>query len=663
MDQPVAAEIVNLHKTFKTGLGKPVVHAVRGIDMNIRQGEVYGLIGPNGSGKSTLMKALLGLVRPTEGSCSIFGRSSLAPDSKEEVGFLPENPYFYKFLTGAETVSFYGRLCGLSGKSLKAKVRELLELVGLADAADRRLGGYSKGMLQRIGMAQALVQSPRLLVLDEPTAGVDPLGSRDIRNIIENLKGRGMTVFLCSHLLEQVQEVCDRVGVIFKGLLIAEGSVNELTRDSDKQEILLEHASPELMERLKDMVKYAYENTVYYKRSFDEAGVKPEDITSLADIEKFPFIDKKTERETQHVGSFFGEMCSVPEEDVVFMATSSGSTGVPTVSPFTQEDFDLWQSTEARLFWQAGMRPNDRYVHGLNFALYVGGPDVMGAQELGALAIWVGAVPSDRLLFVLKQYQPTVIWTSPSYAWALGEKAKEKGFDPREDFSIHTIIVAGEPGGSISSTREAIEDLWGAKVVDFFGLSDIYGACAAMCEAKDGLHIVEDQILVETVDPTTGEVLEPGSVGELTYTTLMKKARPMIRFRSGDIGYVSTDKCECGRTLARIHVTGRKDEMFIVGAVNVFPSDVEYVVRASKGLTGEYSIRVYDENYTTRYEVSVERALGSEEPYAEVAKRVEAALKAHCGVRPAKVIVYDAGKLGTSSAHKASRFVDERTQK
>lgn len=126
---------------------------------------------------------------------------------------------------------------------------------GLADAADRRLGGYSKGMLQRVGMAQALVQSPRLLVLDEPTAGVDPLGSRDIRNIIENLKARGLTVFLCSHLLEQVQEVCDRVGVIFKGLLIAEGSMNELTRDSDKQEILLEHASPELLEQLQELVR------------------------------------------------------------------------------------------------------------------------------------------------------------------------------------------------------------------------------------------------------------------------------------------------------------------------------------------------------------------------------------------------------------------------
>ena len=354
------------------------------------------------------------------------------------------------------------------------------------------------------------------------------------------------------------------------------------------------------LQRLKDMVVYAYENTVYYKRAFDEAGVAPSDLQALADIAKFPFCDKKTERETQHVGTFFGEMCSVPEEEVVFMATSSGSTGVPTVSPFTQEDFDLWQDTEARLFWQAGMRPNDRYVHALNFALYVGGPDVIGAQRLGALAIWVGAVPSDRLLFVLKQYQPTIIWTSPSYAWHLGEIAKEKGFDPKEDFNIHTIIVAGEAGGSIKSTREAIENLWGAKVVDFYGLSDIYGACAAACEAHDGLHIVEDQILVETVDPTTGEVLAPGETGELVYTTLCKKARPMIRFRTGDIGYVSTDTCECGRTLARIHVTGRKDEMFIVGAVNVFPSDVEYVVRAEKGLTGEYLIRVYDENFSTQ---------------------------------------------------------------
>ena len=156
-------------------------------------------------------------------------------------------------------------------------------------------------------------------------------------------------------------------------------------------------------------------------------------------------------------------------------------------------------------------------------------------------------------------------------------------------------------------------------------------------------------------------MLEPGSVGELVYTTLMKKARPMIRFRTGDIGYFSTEKCECGRTLGRIHITGRKDEMFIVSAVNVFPSDIEYVVRNDKGLDGEYRIRVYDENYTTKYEVSVERVFGSDEPFDEIAKRVEGALKAHCGVRPAKVIVYDTDQMGVSAEHKAKRFIDERT--
>lgn len=252
--EPFAAEVSDLHKSFTTGVGKPMVHAVRGVSLHIKKGEVYGLIGPNGSGKSTLMKALLGLVVPSSGTCSIFGKSSESPDSRTDVGFLPENPYFYKFLTGAETIAFYGKLCGLRGSTLKEKVSEMLQLVGLADAADRSLSGYSKGMLQRIGLAQALIQSPRLLILDEPTAGVDPLGARDIRNIIENLKSKGMTILLCSHLLEQVQEVCDRVGIIYKGVLIAEGSIDEMTRDLDKQEILLSHASPELIDELQNLV-------------------------------------------------------------------------------------------------------------------------------------------------------------------------------------------------------------------------------------------------------------------------------------------------------------------------------------------------------------------------------------------------------------------------
>lgn len=414
------------------------------------------------------------------------------------------------------------------------------------------------------------------------------------------------------------------------------------------------------LERLKEIVKFAYENAPYYKRSFDEAGLKPEDIKTLADISKFPFIDKKTQRDCQGVGSFLGELCAVPEEDVVFISTSSGSTGVPTISPFTKEDFDEFQDTQSRWFWQIGMRPKDRYVHALNFSLFVGGPDVIGAQNLGALCIWGGTLPSDRLLFILKTYQPTVIWTSPSYAWYLGETAKKNGIDPKKDLSIKKIIVAGEQGGSIESTRKAIEDLWGAELYDFYGLSDIFGACAAMCEAKDGLHICEDQILVETVDIHTGEILPPGSVGELVFTSLKKKARPMIRFRTGDIGYIDNTPCSCGRTHGRIHINGRKDDMFIVSAVNVFPSDIEAVIRELSGITGEYLIRVFEKDFTCKYSVEIEKTADNDESEESLSARVSAALKARIGVKPYSVVVHPDGGLNTRSEHKSKRIIDER---
>ncbi|HHZ06244.1 MAG TPA: phenylacetate--CoA ligase [Clostridiales bacterium] len=414
------------------------------------------------------------------------------------------------------------------------------------------------------------------------------------------------------------------------------------------------------LERLKEIVRFSYENSPYYKRSFNEAGVTPDSIKALSDLTQFPFVDKKTERDTQGVGSFLGELCAVKEEEVVFISTSSGSTGVPTISPFTQADFDEWQDVESRWFYQIGMRKNDRYVHALNFSLYVGGPDVMGAQNLGALCIWGGTLPSERLLFILKTYQPTIIWTSPSYAWYLGETAKKNGIDPARDLSINKIIVAGEMGGSIGATRKAIEELWGAELYDFYGLSDIFGACAAMCEAKDGLHIAEDQILVETVDLNTGEILPDGERGELVYTTLRKHARPMIRFRSGDIGYVDKTKCSCGRTHARIHIDGRKDDMFIVSAVNVFPSDIEYVIRELSGITGEYLIRVFEKDFTCKYAVEIEKEAGSTETDEELAARASAALKARIGVKPNKVIVHKDGKLPRAT-HKAKRIIDERS--
>ena len=176
-------------------------------------------------------------------------------DSRQSVGFLPENPYFYKHLTAAETVRFFGKLCGMRGRKLRDRVTELLKLVGLEDARDRRLRGFSKGMLQRIGLAQALVQDPKLLVLDEPTAGVDPAGSRQIRDLILTLKERGITVFLCSHLLEQVQEVCDRVGIIHNGVMVREGTLDDLISLENRTEMVLENAGPDLREQIRLLVE------------------------------------------------------------------------------------------------------------------------------------------------------------------------------------------------------------------------------------------------------------------------------------------------------------------------------------------------------------------------------------------------------------------------
>ena len=249
-----AISIQNLTKIYPFPFKREKVTAVKDLSLSVEPGQVYGLLGPNGSGKSTTMKIVLGLVSPTAGKTEIFGRDSRTVESREDVGFLPENPYFYKFLTGTETLHFFGKICGLSGAKLRERTRELLALVGLENAADRRIGGYSKGMLQRIGLAQAMVQEPRLLVLDEPTAGVDPAGSREIRDLILDFKKRGITVLLCSHLLGQVQEICDRIGILHQGVLVREGKLDELISIESQTELILENATPELLAEIQAAV-------------------------------------------------------------------------------------------------------------------------------------------------------------------------------------------------------------------------------------------------------------------------------------------------------------------------------------------------------------------------------------------------------------------------
>jgi ABC-2 type transport system ATP-binding protein len=252
-----AVTVENLTKVFKSGFTKKPLLAVKQLSFEVKAGEVYGLIGPNGCGKSTTMKVMLGLLKATQGRATIFGRDSEEVASRQDVGFLPENPYFYKHLSGRETLNFYGRLCGLRGSELKDRTEAMLELTGLTHAAERRVGGYSKGMLQRVGLGQALIHEPRLLILDEPTAGVDPVGSRRIRDLILELKQRGITIVVTSHLLEQMQEVCDRVGIMSNGRMVSEGKLEELISVENQTELILQDAPPELLAKIRALVQEA----------------------------------------------------------------------------------------------------------------------------------------------------------------------------------------------------------------------------------------------------------------------------------------------------------------------------------------------------------------------------------------------------------------------
>ena len=262
-----AVAICGLTKVFPIPFHRQAVVAVRDLDLRVQAGEVYGLLGPNGSGKSTTLKIILGLVSPTRGKTEIFGRNSNHVATHEAIGFLPENPYFYKYLTGVETLRFFGKLCGLRGRQLQKRIDQLLELVGLTNARYRRLGTYSKGMLQRIGLAQALINEPKLVVLDEPTAGVDPAGSREIRNLIVDLKRRGITVLLSSHLLAQVQEICDRVGILANGALVREGRLEELIAIENQTELVLENASDALVKEVEALAARSNAKLVARRRS------------------------------------------------------------------------------------------------------------------------------------------------------------------------------------------------------------------------------------------------------------------------------------------------------------------------------------------------------------------------------------------------------------
>ena len=254
-----AAEAVvetrNLSKVYRDFWGRSKKTALKPLDLDIRRGEIFGLLGPNGAGKTTTLKLLLGLIFPTSGEALVFGRPATDVGKNERIGYLPEESYLYKFLDAEETLDFYGRLFGLPPEERRRRADALIEMVGLTRDRRRQLREYSKGMTRRIGVAQALINDPELVILDEPTSGLDPIGTREMKDLIIDLKARGKTVIMCSHLLADVEDVCDRIAVLHQGELKELGRVEELLRVTGVTQITGRGIPPALAAEVKALLE------------------------------------------------------------------------------------------------------------------------------------------------------------------------------------------------------------------------------------------------------------------------------------------------------------------------------------------------------------------------------------------------------------------------
>jgi ABC-2 type transport system ATP-binding protein len=250
-----AVETISLTKIFADWWGRAKVVAVDDLNLQVRPNEVFGLLGPNGSGKTTTIKMLLGLLHPTKGHALVLGGDGTDPKINARIGFLPEESYLYRFLNARETLDFYGRLFGLTPQLRRQRIEALLEMVGLLAVAGRPVGTYSKGMARRIGLAQALINDPDLLILDEPTTGLDPIGTRQIKDLILKLAERGKTILLCSHLLADVEDVCDRIAILYGGRIQAHGQVKDLLQQTDRRQIVTGAISDGAVERIQQIVQ------------------------------------------------------------------------------------------------------------------------------------------------------------------------------------------------------------------------------------------------------------------------------------------------------------------------------------------------------------------------------------------------------------------------
>jgi len=414
------------------------------------------------------------------------------------------------------------------------------------------------------------------------------------------------------------------------------------------------------LKRLQQVVQRVYHTVGFYRRAFDQAGVQPDDIKTLDDLKRFPFTTKQDLRENYPFGMF-----AVPMSSIVRLHASSGTTGRSTVVGYTKRDIETWSELMARCFVAAGLTKNDILHNAYGYGLFTGGLGAhYGAEKLGASVIPISGGNTKRQIMILQDFGPTAICCTPSYALNLAEQGRAMGVD-MQSLKLRVGIFGAEPWSE--KMRQEIESALNITALNIYGLSEIMGPGVSMecLEGRSGMHVFEDHFLVETIDPATGEVLPPGTEGELVFTTITKEAFPLVRYRTRDISRMIPEPCRCGRTHYRMdRVTGRSDDMLIIRGVNVFPSQIEAVLLGIKGLEPHYQLIVDRVGNLDTLEVQVEvsEALFANADEVKVLqnteKRIIKDIKDYLGVS-AKVKLVEPKSLQRFEG-KASRVLDKR---
>lgn len=415
------------------------------------------------------------------------------------------------------------------------------------------------------------------------------------------------------------------------------------------------------LERLKWQVHRCYHGSGFYRERFDKIGLKPDDIESLDDIMKIPPVTKEELREEQTKHRPFGRYTIAPQKDWREMHPSTGTTGVPVNTLWTHNDKETITRWTARTLWILGVRPGDVIQNGLSYGLWVAGLAVHYAgQSLGCFVLPIGATMTERQLEYFQYFGSTVLVSTPSYALYLAERMRQRGISP-DQIPLRIGGFGGEGGMEVASTREKVEKGLGIDAFDYYGLAELGPACAAECQAKAGLHFIEDHSLVEAVNKDTGQKCAPGELGVLVLTHLTMEATPLLRYWTNDYVRLDYNKCACGRTHLRAAggILGRADDMIIYKGENFYPVQVEKVVRSFKELGDEYKIRLTKHEKVGSDIVTVVAEYIDETANTEELKnKVKKALREELAVTPEVELV----KFGTleRTEFKAKRIEDLR---